>query len=260
MEYVMVEDPELLVAEETPFRTRPALMPNNDGNASGWEIPSVPPSMNFDGPQLDLSLSSWSDDSTPYPTPQAPPRPSLIEQETRRPSTQSLPKPGAEVQLSSDELMAAWGRIGVQLCEVATTMFDKSKKSHIGDGSYRSFVLAVFSQVPNAKPPSEAGYGYLIYAQTGSVAQRRVCDIMPGDIVTLFDAKLKGHKGLQIYHQHVGATEPLVGIISEFESKKSKIKVFHANQHVGQQTVESVSYRLEDLKSGAVKIFRALEV
>jgi len=82
---------------------------------------------------------------------------------------------------------------------------------------------------------------------------------MPGDVVTLFDAKLKGHKGLQIYSQHVGIAEPLVGIISEFEQKKSKIKVFHANQHVGQQTVESVSYRLEDLKSGTVKIFRALE-
>lgn len=59
---------------------------------------------------------------------------------------------------------------------------------------------------------------------------------MPGDVVALYDAKLGGRKGLTSYHQEVGgAGEPLVGIVNEFEPKKSKIKVFQANQHVGQQ-------------------------
>lgn len=61
---------------------------------------------------------------------------------------------------------------------------------------------------------------------------------MPGDVVALYDAKLGGRKGLTGYHQQAGsAGEPLVGIVSEFEPKKSKIKVFQANQHVGQQQV-----------------------
>jgi len=155
--------------------------------------------------------------------------------------------------------MGVWGRVGVQICETATTLFEKSKRSLVGDGSYYGFVNAVFTQVPNARPPSSSGYGYLIYAQTGPTVSRRVSEIMPGDVVELYDAMLKGHKGLQSYHQNVGAGEPLVGIVNEFEPKKSKVKMFHANQHVGQQTVESVSYRLEDLKSGVVKIFRVLE-
>jgi len=162
--------------------------------------------------------------------------------------------------MSADDLIAVWGRVGVQICEVATTLFEKSKKSLIGDGSYYGFLRAVFAQVSNAMMPSGTSeFGYLVYAQTGSAVNRRASDIMPGDVVALYDAKLKGHKGLQSYNQHVGTNEPLVGIVSDFEIKKSKVKVFHANQHVGQQTVESVSYRLEDLKSGSVKVFRVLE-
>lgn len=141
-------------------------------------------------------------------------------------------------------------------------MYEKSKKTLIGDGTYSGFVQAVVATVPNALPvPTPSGdYGYLVYVQNGASVQKRASEIMPGDIVEIRDAKFKGHKGLQTYHQNVGgAGEDLVGVVGEFEAKKSKIRVFHANQHVGQQTVESVSYRLEDLKSGIVKVYRVLE-
>ena len=238
--YVMVDEPENTLSDEAPPRpsqgppSRPAPPPTKEG-VSEWEMPSIPTS--FDGPQLDLSLSSWSEDSTSFPGPPAPapPASSSVPQESKRPSAQAPPKPPMDVQLSPDELMAVWGRIGVQICETATTLFEKSKKLVVGDGSYYGFVNTVFSQVPNAMPPSSSGYGYLIYSQTGSAVSRRVSDILPGDVVELYDAKLKGHKGLQSYHQEVGAGEPLVGVVNEFEAKKSKVKVFHANQHVGQQ-------------------------
>ncbi|KAH0826169.1 hypothetical protein J3R83DRAFT_5591 [Lanmaoa asiatica] len=109
-------------------------------------------------------------------------------------------------------------------------------------------------------------------------ATRRVSGVLPGDVIAFWDAKLKGHKGLHVYTQTAGAgSGPLVGIVSEFDAKKSKVRVWQANQHVGQQvnlsvfrrlarakhgvltlratqTVEKVSYRLEDLKSGQVKV------
>ncbi|TFK52687.1 hypothetical protein OE88DRAFT_1628018 [Heliocybe sulcata] len=152
--------------------------------------------------------------------------------------------------------MNIWGKVGIQVCEVATTFFEKSKKSLIGDGTYAGFVDAVLREVPNASAPSPPSYGYLVYSQTGSTVHKRVSDIMPGDILTAEDAKLKGHKGLQTYHQNVGTEELLVGVVTEFEAKKSKVRVFQANQHVGQQTVEAVSYRLDDLKSGTIKVRR----
>ena len=50
----------------------------------------------------------------------------------------------------------------MQVCEVATTLYERSKKSLIGDGTYAGFVQSVISSVPNAAPLSGGGgYGYL---------------------------------------------------------------------------------------------------
>ncbi|KAF5377964.1 hypothetical protein D9615_006705 [Tricholomella constricta] len=266
-EYVMVEEPSGFVPDEEvppppparpssrpPPRTAPpppppaVPLPASDTISSQWELPTITSSGLDFGGTTDLSLS-WPEDlnsasssvSTPAPPPPA------------KPVVQPV-APDPDLPRSSDELIAVWGRVGVQICEAATTLFDKSKKSLVGDGTYDGFVHAVLSEVPNATLPiSPASYGYLVYMQTGNAVQKRASEIMPGDIMVLQDAKLKGHKGLQTYHQSVGVGEQLVGVVSEFEPKKSKVRLFQANQHVGQQTVEAVSYRLEDLKSGTVK-------
>jgi hypothetical protein len=135
-------------------------------------------------------------------------------------------------QMSSDELMAVWGKVGIMVHQVATALFDKSKKSLVGDGSYQGFIHATLSQVPNARQPTSS-YGYLIYAQAASTVQRRATDIMPGDIVVIEQAKLSGRKGLQSYHQDVQGS--LVGIVAEFDPKKTKLRALQANQRVGQQ-------------------------
>ncbi|KAG6854297.1 hypothetical protein C0991_008546 [Blastosporella zonata] len=266
-EYVMVEEPSGFMPEEEippPPPARPShrpppprsvppppqpSIPISDSISSQWEMPSIPSSsIEFSTP-ADISLS-WPEDSHPTLPPHSP-DPSL-----------PPPKPPVPVDLtlSSDDLMTVWGRVGVQICEVATTLYDTSKKSLVGDGTYDGFIHAVISEVPNAAmPTSSTSYGYLVYAQTGNAVQKRASEILPGDIMVLQEAKLKGHKGLQSYHQNVGIGEQLVGVVSEFEPKKSKVRLFQANQHVGQQTVEAVSYRLEDLKSGTVKVFRVLE-
>ncbi|EJF63263.1 hypothetical protein DICSQDRAFT_56129 [Dichomitus squalens LYAD-421 SS1] len=211
------------------------------------------PNIDFGG-ETDLSLSGqWSEDSTTYPPAPAPAASAQIERP--QPAAPSRPPP-PEQHLTPEELQAQWGRVGVQVHEIAAAFFEKSKKTVIGDGSYLGFVNAVIGQVPNAVQPTGAldSFGYLVYSQSAAAVQRRVSDIMPGDIIVVTDAKFKGHKGLQSYHQSVGIDQPLVGVIGDFEPKKSKVKVYQANQHVGQQSVESVSYRLEDLKSGAVKV------
>ncbi|PPQ70453.1 hypothetical protein CVT25_005349 [Psilocybe cyanescens] len=277
-EYVMVEEPE---SQEPPPPARPSMRapptrstpqvpqpptmtqaPNmGDSISSQWELPSIPDSsLDFGGgPGADLSMS-WTDAAEPTSSvaatqPQSSPPPPP-------PPSKAVPSSISERQLSADDLMALWGRVGVQVCEVATSLYEKSRKTLIGDGSYAGFVRDVLAAVPNAAPvPSAAGeYGYTVYVQNGPAVVKRASEIMPGDVVEIHDAKLKGHKGLQTYHQTVGgAGETLIGVVGEFEAKKSKIRVFHANQHVGQQTVESVSYRLEDLKSGIVKVYRVLD-
>ncbi|KAK0487822.1 hypothetical protein IW261DRAFT_1450167 [Armillaria novae-zelandiae] len=265
-DFVMVEEPEAqdippkLVTRPPPRGPPPPPPPFSDNNpprmelsdsiSSQWELPSIPSSSLEFGTGGNMSVP-WTDDAAETETavPAPAPAPEII-----KPA-----KSQEDAVLTSEELIAIWGRIGVQVCEVATSLNDKSKKALIGDGTYHGFIEAVLNEVPGAAPPSPPSYGYVIYMQSGSSVQKRAGEIMPGDVVWLSDAKLKGHKGIQTYSQHVGTKEPLVGIISEFEAKKFKLRVFQANQHVGQQTVESVSYRLEDLKSGVVKVFRILE-
>ncbi|TCD68515.1 hypothetical protein EIP91_010571 [Steccherinum ochraceum] len=239
---------------------------------SAWELPQIPSAMLDFGGETDLSSSGqWSDippqdiiasQQQQYPeTPVSEPQDISLEPARRR-SSQIMSGPHNEINLTADDLMSQWGRVGVQIHEIAATLFEKSKKSVVGDGSYVGFVSAVISQVPNASQPIPTSYesfGYLIYSQAGAALQRRASDIMPGDIIVLSEAKLKGHKGLQMYHQNVGMGDPVVAIVADFETKRSKVKVFQANQHIGQQSVESVSYRLEDVKSGIIKIYRVLE-
>ena len=247
-EYVIVDEPHSLEEGTTSpsrrtSRIAPARPPPNpmgiphtsDPNSisSHWELPSIPTSALDLGNDGDLSMSSWTDAGEPASPISQPPLPPA-----KQPGLLShKPKP-SELQLSTDDLMAIWGRVGVQVCEVATSLFENSKKAIIGDGTYAGFITAVLAGVPNAAPISVASgeYGYLVYAQNGSSVQRRVSEIMPGDIVEIHEGKLKGHKGIQMYHQNVGGSgEALLGIVGEFEAKKSKIRVFHANQHVGQQ-------------------------
>lgn len=256
-EYVMVEEPEEVeelapppppprqTRAPPPTRAAPPPAPPTDGDASDslassqWELPSIPTG------SLDLGRGgsgdlSWSEDSTSYHTdtarsssPLGSSTPLPAETRATGPSTSYM-----ETTLSADQLNLVWGRVGIQVCEAAAELHDKSKKALIGDGTYIGFINAVLSRVPNASQvePGSSTFGYLIYAQNGGAVQKRTAEIMAGDIIVLQDAKLKGHKGLQSYHQTVGeGGEPLFGIVGEFEGKKHKVKVYQANQHVGHQ-------------------------
>ncbi|KAI0059617.1 hypothetical protein BV25DRAFT_1808868 [Artomyces pyxidatus] len=157
--------------------------------------------------------------------------------------------------MSPEELKAVSNRVGAQICDTATALLERSRRTLVGNGSYAGFLSAVFAMVPSAQPPlSPTEYGYLVYAQTGGMVHTRASDIMPGDVIVLEDARLKGHKGLHAYSMSAGEGTPCLGVVSDFEAKKMKVKALQANQHVGQATVESVSYRLEDLKSGSIKV------
>lgn len=243
-DFVMVEEPEELPPPPPPSRPPPpraAIPPpppldasDNLSASQQWELPSIPTSSLEFSAGGDLSMS-WQDDLVESTTTaSAPPPP-----EKRGSHVPSM-NPD-DVVLTPEDLTAVWGRIGVQVCEVATALYERSKTSLIGDGTYHGFVNAVLSQVPGAASAHPPSYGYTIYTQNGTNVQKRAGDIMPGDIVWLSDAKLKGHKGLQTYSQHVGVGgEALVGVIGEFEPKKFKIRAFQANQHVGQQVCGDV--------------------
>jgi len=71
-------------------------------------------------------------------------------------------------------------------------MFEKLKKTLIGDGAYAGFVQAAVATAPNATaavPITSGDYGYVVYVQNRASMQRQVSEMMPGDIVEIHDAK-----------------------------------------------------------------------
>ena len=239
-EYVMVEEPDTIEQSAPPPPSRASRPPRapppppasfadvpDNMTMSQWELPPIPSStLDMETSVADLSTSPWSETFDTEETSQE--KAAAYSSKERRQS-------GG--QMTADQLMTVWGRVGIQVCEVAVQLFEKSKKTLVGDGSYVGFVNAVLDMVPNASTVEEdaSSFGYLIYTQTGSSVTKRAADIMPGDIIVLQDAKLKGHKGIQTYHQNVGEGTPVVAIIGEYEPKKSKVKAYQASQHVGNQ-------------------------
>jgi hypothetical protein len=239
-EYVMVEEPDSGEGLTPPPPPRPARPPRTappppapssdlpDNMAmSQWELPPIPSSsFDMETSVVDLSASSWSESFDTEETSQE----KVVQASTKA-------RRQREGSMTADQLTATWGRVGIQVCEVAVELFEKSKKTLIGDGTYVGFVNAVLDRVPNTSTVEEdaSSFGYLIYVQTGSSVTKRASEIMPGDIITLQDAKLKGHKGIQTYHRSVGEGIPVVAVVGEYEPKKSKVKAYQASQHVGNQ-------------------------
>jgi myosin tail region-interacting protein MTI1 len=138
----------------------------------------------------------------------------------------------APTPISSETLTSLAHRMGPTIVLSAQHIHEKSKKTVIGDGSSTAFLLTVLSSVSGA---STTSLGHLVYAQTGGAVQRRLGDIMAGDVVALYDARFKGHRGglgLAAYSVSWGSKEePVLGIITDFEGKKNKIKALAVNQH-----------------------------
>jgi hypothetical protein len=219
--------------QSRPTRTMPAPdSPIESAESSKqqqqpWELPNIP-SGSFDlGSRPEESMQmSWTEVGGPSSL-------GHTESHTYPPGSSSNYAPFAGLMptaVGPEALAALAQRLNPRIIDSAHAIYEKSKKHVIGDGSSLGFLQQVLSTVPTASTES---LGHVIYAQTGTSVTRRAGDIVPGDIIALYDAKMKGHKGFAGYSIVVGsADEPLLGIVSDFSAsgKRVKVKVFAVNQ------------------------------
>ncbi|KAJ9100021.1 hypothetical protein QFC19_005839 [Naganishia cerealis] len=150
------------------------------------------------------------------------------------------------------ELREAVRSYGVKVARAAGKLIESGKKHTIGDGSPRALVWTAMAE---AGLDANKTLGTLIWEQQGSTIQQRLDDIQIGDIVVLHDVKLKGKKGLLSYTQQAGSVqEPVFAICSHVDDKKTKIKVYQYDRG----HPDNVTYRLDDVQSGLVRIFRPM--
>jgi hypothetical protein len=109
-------------------------------------------------------------------------------------------------------------------------------------------------------PAIGPSFGPIILAQAATTPVDVGSDeIRPGDIVALHGVDLKGKKGLGSYHATFGsAQEPTFACVVESEAKKRRLRCILVSGVEGKRGrgAEEVSLRLDDAKSGLLRVFR----
>lgn len=108
-------------------------------------------------------------------------------------------------------------------------------------------------------PVGQKAYGFTVYKLSNGTSSR-ADDIRVGDIVCMRNAKFPAHKGIKSL-----ALKPIIlgendsiysAVVVEYDSKKDKIKVMESDPH---GIVRREGYRLGEMKSGHVRIFRLVK-
>ena len=165
-------------------------------------------------------------------------------------SQRHLPPPP---QPSKMELEARHDQVGHQVVALAQARLG----SAVGDGSSLAFVLEIFSKLENCLPSAGArSHGALIYSNFGNSSTKQFDEIRPGDIVAFRNAIFQGHGGLRgKIVTEVGKPDH-VAVIQEWNGSKKKLKVLEQRQE--NRRVSHSSYKIGELKSGEVHVFRPM--
>jgi len=157
--------------------------------------------------------------------------------------------------LRADQLEQASERFGARLIEAVAT----KQNTIVGSGSPDSLILELLKPFPDALlPVGTRAYGALIYSNLGNAATQQVDEIRPGDIITLRNAVLKGKHGSMHtkYEKEVGKGDGHVGVVAEWDGTKKKVRAWEQGRESKKCKVES--FKLDDLRSGEVKIWRVM--
>ena len=157
-------------------------------------------------------------------------------------------------RLRQDQLESFWQRYGARIADAAASKRD----TVVGDGSPKALVLELLRPFKDALlPVGGRAFGALVYANLANASVQQFDEIRPGDIITLRNAKLQGKHGTmhQKYTQDVGLQgREHVAVVVDWDGTKKKVRVWEQGREKPKIRLES--FRLGDLKSGEVRVFR----
>jgi len=151
-----------------------------------------------------------------------------------------------------DQLEAASSQYGSAILRAA-----HSKVNHTaGDGTALGLVLGAIRSQPTALlPVGTRAYGALIYVNIANATVQQNDEIRAGDIISFRNAKFQGKHGLSKYSDDVGRPDH-VAIVVEWDGTKKKIRAYEQGRE--SRKVKMESFRVGDLRSGEVKIWRPM--
>ena len=161
-------------------------------------------------------------------------------------------------KLRQDQLEAAWQQFGRNIAAAANALGNTKKDSIAGDGSPGSLPYALIKAQPAALlPVGTRSYGALVYANLANASTMQFDEIRPGDIVTVRNARFEGHHGAMKskYKADYGASH--VAIVDEWDGTKRAVRAWEQGRDK-KGGVRSEKFRLGDLRSGEVRIWRVV--
>ncbi|KAL8733282.1 MAG: hypothetical protein Q9181_003638 [Wetmoreana brouardii] len=176
--------------------------------------------------------------------------------EARDPSDASLeqhhePPPP---RLRQDQLENAHTMFGARIAESASS----KKETTVGDGSPNALVLEMMTSLRSAlRPVGTRAYGALVYANLANASVQQFDEIRSGDIVTFRNARFQGHRGAMHakYSMDIGKPDH-VGIVVDWDGTKKKVRAWEQGRE--SRKVKMESFKLGDMKSGEVKVWRVM--
>lgn len=168
-------------------------------------------------------------------------------------------------RLRQDQLENFWQLYGARMADAAAA----KKDSVVGDGSPRALVLELLAPFRDALlPVGTRAYGAPVYANIANASVQQFDEIRAGDIITLRNARFQGKHGTmhQKYAMDVGMIAPTgrsgtmtqehVAVVADWDGTKKKIRAWEQGREKTKVRMES--FRLGDLKSGEVRVWRVV--
>lgn len=156
--------------------------------------------------------------------------------------------------LRQDQMEEFYERFGRHI----STAVAAKKDSVVADGTPQGLVLELLKPYKDALPPvGTRAYGALVYSNMANASTQQNDVIRAGDIITIRNAKFQGKHGPMHakYSAEVGKPDH-VAVVSEWDGTKKKVRAWEQGRESKKVKVES--FKLDDLRSGEVKIWRVM--
>ncbi|KAL1836462.1 hypothetical protein VTJ49DRAFT_5122 [Mycothermus thermophilus] len=156
--------------------------------------------------------------------------------------------------LRQDQLEQSYERFGRAIADAAAA----KKDTVVGDGTPQALIHELLRPFPDALlPVGTRAYGALVYWNRGNASTTQNDEIRPGDIVSIRNAKFQGKHGAMHakYSMEVGKPDH-VAVVAEWDGTKKKVRAWEQGRE--SKKVKLESFKLDDLRSGEVKIWRVM--
>lgn len=157
-------------------------------------------------------------------------------------------------RLRQDQLEDAHSKFGARIAEAANTKLNGT----VGDGTPFALIASLFTSLPAALPPvGTRAYGAMVYTNLANASVQQQDEIRAGDIISFRNAKLQGHKGPMKAKYSIEVGKPdHVAVVVDWDGTKKKVRAWEQGRESKKVKIES--FKLGDLRSGEVKVWRVM--